>query len=299
MKEFWKQCKAWLKPGNLILLGLIVVCLLVYKGYQRLDQLWTDRTPPVITVTMPVAEVSVKDADGALLQGITAADETDGDVTSSMIVESVMLLDTTGRAEVRYAAFDRSGNVAKATREVRFTDYTRPEFTLNAPLLYVHGVAFDVLRDLGVQDVVDGDLQHRIKATSVDGESITTQGTHMVQFQVTNSLGDTVKLSLPVEVYAAGAYNARLTLTDYLVYLPKGGTFDAGSYLKEFIVGEEITDLQGGSRSGFTAKISGQPDMQNPGVYAVDYRITWQKNTTSSIRQEYTAYSRLIVIVEG
>ncbi len=299
MKAFWKQCKAWLKPGNLILLGLILACLLVYKGYQRLNLLWTDREPPVITITTPVVEASVKAENSALLQGMTAVDQKDGDVTAAMIVESVTLLDEKGRAEVQYAAFDRSGNVAKATREVRFTDYTRPKFTLNAPLLYVHGTSFDVLRDLGVQDVVDGSLQHRIKATAVDGEPITTQGTHTVQFQVTNSLGDTVKLSLPVEVYASGTYNAKLTLTNYLVYLPKGAAFDAAGYLKEFTVGKESIALQGGSMNGFTAKISGQPDMQTPGIYTVDYRLSRQENTTSAIRQEYTAYSRLIVIVEG
>ncbi len=299
MKAFWKQCKAWLKPGNLILLGLIVGCLLVYKGYQRLDLLWTDREAPVITVTMPVVEASVKASDSALLQGITAADSKDGDVTSSMIVEHVTLLDTTGRAEVHYAAFDRSGNVAKAVREVRFTDYTRPKFTLSGPLLYIHGTGFDVLRELGAQDVVDGDLKHRIKATSLDGEPITTQGTHTVRFQVTNSLGDAVSVQLPVEVYASGNYNAKLTLTDYLVYLPKGSTFDAGSYLHEFTVGKDSVSLQDGNLRGYTAKISGQPDMQTPGVYAVDYRLTWQEQTTAAIRQEYMAYSRLIVIVEG
>jgi hypothetical protein len=299
MKAFWKKCKAWQKPGNLILLGLIVACLLVYKGYQRLDVLWTDREAPVITVTMPVVEASVKASDRALLQGITAADNKDGDVTSAMIVENVTLLDASGRAEVHYAAFDRSGNVAKAVREVQFTDYTRPKFTLNAPLLYVHGTGFDVLRELGVQDVVDGDLKHRIKATSLDGEPISTQGTHTVRFQVTNSLSDVVSVQLPVEVYASGTYNAKLTLTDYLVYLPKGSEFDAGSYLDGFIVGKDSVSLRDGNLQGYTAKISGQPDMQTPGVYAVDYRLNWQEQTTSAIRQEYVAYSRLIVIVEG
>ena len=299
MKAFWKQCQRWLKPGNLILLGLITVCLLVYKGYQRLDLLWTDREAPVITVTIPVVEASVKASDSALLQGITATDNKDGDVTSSMIVEGITLLDTSGRAQVRYAAFDNAGNVAKAVREVRFTDYIRPKFTLNAPLLYVHGTGFDVLRELGVQDAVDGDLKHRVKATSLDGEPITTQGTHTVRFQVTNSLGDTVNIQLPVEVYASGTYNAKLTLTDYLIYLPKGSDFDAGHYLDEFTVGKDSVSLKNGNLQGYTAKISGQPDMQIPGVYAVDYRIIWQEQTTAAIRQEYIAYSRLIVIVEG
>ncbi len=299
MKAFWKQCKTWLKPGNLVLLVLIAGCLLVYKGYQRLDWMWTDRQPPMITVTMPVLETSVKASDSTLLQGITATDDRDGDVTASLIVESVVLLDTDGTAQVKYAAFDRAGNVAKAVRTVRFTDYVRPRFTLNGPLMYVYGTGFDVLHTIGAQDVIDGDLQHRITAVSVDGETITTQGTHTVRFKVTNSLGDTVKEELPVEVYAPGTYNAKLTLTDYLIYLPKGSAFEAGRYLDAFTMGNNSVSLQTGNMEGYTAKISGLPDMQTPGVYAVDYRIGYQEQSTSAIRQEYLAYSRLIVIVEG
>jgi hypothetical protein len=287
------------KGTNIILILLIAVCVAALFGYRMLHSLRTDSQPPEIKLEETIPELSVYDSREALLLGITALDKRDGDVSDLVVVERVSLLNADGQIMVSYAAFDRSGNVAKAVREVQFTDYTRPKFTLNAPLLYVHGTGFDVLRELGVQDVVDGDLKHRIKATSLDGEPISTQGTHTVQVQVTNSLGDTVKLRLPVEVYASGTYNAKLTLTDYLVYLPQGGTFDAAGYLKEFTAGKDSIALQGGNMNNFAAKISGLPDMQTPGVYAVDYRISRQEETTSAIRQEYVAYSRLIVIVEG
>ena len=54
--------------------------------------------------------------------------------------------------------------------------------------------------------MMDGDIQHRVRATALEEEAITALGTHQVRFQVNNALGDTRTLELPVEVYAADAY---------------------------------------------------------------------------------------------
>lgn len=290
-----------MKKYNWLLVLLILACLGGLYSYRMMERMRTDTTPPEITINIQNPEFSVQDDKAQLTEGLTATDSRDGDVTDSLVVESITLLGPDGSISVKYAAFDKAGNAAKITREAKFTDYVSPKFTLNGPLLYPQGRNFDVLSTVGATDALDGDIQHRVRATMVEDTSIANLGTHLVQFQVTNSLGDTVKQSFPVEVYAAEDYSASLTLTSYLVYLPKGTTFRAENYLNEFTLMGEETVLRNGLPEDYTMKNKGSVDTSQPGTYTVEYRVTYtdRHEVNPEYDRDYTAYSKLIVIVEG
>ena len=281
-----------MKKRNWLLLLAIAVCLALYVGYRAMDRLKTDTTPPQITFSDEAAEFSVHDPMDVLLRGVTAADTRDGDVTASLVVEQVRLLDPDGFLRIRYAAFDRSGNVTKADRTARYTDYESPRFSLEEPLLFTLNSGFDILKVIGASDALDGDIRHRIRATSLDNASVATLGSHQVEFRVTNSLGETVLLTLPVEVYAAGPY---------LIYLDAGTPFDPDRYLDSVTRNREKISLRNRTPEGFSVKVSGDVDTGIPGVYVVDYTITHslvnQYNPGNS--QISTGFSRLIVVVEG
>lgn len=290
-----------MKKRKLFQLLLILLCLAVYFGYRAADRLRTDTKAPEITISADTLEVSAQEPRTALLQGITAKDNADGDVTASLVVERIQLADQDGTVNVRYAAFDRSGNVAKADRQVRYTDYERPKFQLDAPLIYTQNSSFDVLNDIDAVDTLDGDISHRIRATSMDDASISSAGSHEVEFRVTNSLGDTVKIVLPVEVYAAGTYQAQLSLTNYLIYLEQGARFNANDYLNDFTLNRETTSLREGIPEHYNLRTTGTVDTQTPGVYEVSYRVSY--TVVNEFRPEdsqiYVGYSKLIVVVEG
>ena len=280
---------------------LIALCLVVFVAYRAVNQIVADTEAPKIAVDSQQLEVSVQDNKSVLLQGVTAMDNRHGDVTASLLVENIRLLDTDGTVTVTYAAFDRAGNVAKAQRQVRYTDYESPKFTLSAPLVFAQGSNFDVLNVIGAQDVMDGNIQHRIRATSMDATSVSTLGSHEVQFQVTSSLGDTAKEVFPVEVYAAGTYEAALTLTEYLVYVPVGTTFLAENYLEEFTLSQKTISLKNGLPNGYSLRTSGRVNTNSPGVYSVGFTVTYtpeNEGNTQMVRK-YTGYSKLIVVVEG
>lgn len=290
-----------MKKRNWLLLLLIALCLAAFFGYREYDQLRTDTRAPKIYLDEQPLEVSVADDRSALLTGVTASDNVDGDVTDSLVVESVNLLSSDGSISVGYAAFDSAGNVAKATREGRYVDYESPRFTLSAPLIYTLDRSFDVLGTVGAVDVIDGDIQHRVRATVKDGKAVTTLGSHRVQFQVTNSLGDTVSAIFPVEVLSPGIYNASLELTDYLVYLPRGSSFNAEDYLSSFTwLGEEYS-LEGGLPEDYALRTRGTVRTGYPGVYAIEYRVTYtdRDEKNPDFDRKYTGYSKLIVVVEG
>jgi len=290
-----------MRKGKWFWILLIVLSAAALAGYRSLETMRSDNRAPEIHLSGDSLEVSVTDPQSVLLQGITARDNKDGDVTDSLVVESITMLDSDGTVNVVYAAFDSAGNVAREERQVVYSDYISPRFTLKQPLIYNENSTFDVLSNIGATDVVDGDIQHRVRATTLGETQFGDGGNHVVQFQVTNSLGDTQTGNFPVEVMEADIYDADLELTQYIVYLPAGAPFNPASYLKNFVYQRNDITLSGRVPAGFDLETKGTVQTHNPGTYTVSYTLTYtevnEKNPANS--REYTAYSKLIVIVEG
>lgn len=288
-----------MKKKHIIYLILIAACVLVFFAYRGYENMASDNRAPKITVPEGIAELSVNSGKAELLAGVKAADDKDGDVSSSLVVESILLTGEKGEAKVSIAAFDKSGNVSKAIREVIYTDYESPKFTLNSSLTFPQNSGVDVLGVIKVNDIFDGDISHRIRATTLDEESITSPGVHNVEFKVTNSLGDTSELVLPVEIYSQGTYNASLSLKDYIIYLKKGDSFNRTDYLGSFTVGSEKTNLSANLPSGFYLRTEGEVNTDEAGVYSLSYYVTYQSQGTGyGAGQSYKAFSKLIVVVE-
>lgn len=283
-----------MKKKNLTLIIVLTLCLVLFVAFWMLKRQQTDTTPPQITIAdeTQIPAVSVRDPQSVLLQGITARDDRDGDVTASVIIERLASINDSCEVLVTYAAFDSSGNVAKASRTIRYTDYEGPRFSLTEPLIYTQGAYFDVLDAVVATDWVDGDIRHKIKTTLLDGAVLTDAGIHNVQFRVTNTLGDTEELVLPVEVQYAGSHSAQLSLTDYLIYLNAGSRFRAEDYLLELIWRNQRTDLTGRVPATMELTVDGTVDLLTPGIYPVTYTLTDDAKT-------WSAYSKLIVVVEG
>ena len=90
------------------------VILMALSVVLYLDE---DRTAPVIY--MEDVEMEYRDGmtDEELLAGVTASDETDGDVTGSLVVEKVSEVGN-GTVIVTVGARDRANNVAKASKVI-------------------------------------------------------------------------------------------------------------------------------------------------------------------------------------
>ena len=115
--------------GAVLCLAIAIVSQLVLHRPQ-------DHQPPKITMNQEEITLSVQDDPALLLAGVTAMDDYDGDVTAGMLVESVGTLAPDFTASVTYAAFDSAGNVSKASRRVRYSDYTGMRFHLDGPLVF-------------------------------------------------------------------------------------------------------------------------------------------------------------------
>lgn len=95
----------------LIVLGFINVLLIAAIVFWYINR---DNTPPVITQENEIVYDTTM-SDSELLMGAVAFDETDQDVSHTLVVEKVIVNQTTGVAMVTYGAMDRSGNIAKQT----------------------------------------------------------------------------------------------------------------------------------------------------------------------------------------
>lgn len=283
-----------MKRINVLLLMVLAVATGLFAGYHLWVHNRLDTVGPVLTIDEGILEVSVQDSEEALMQGIRAVDDRDGDVTATILVESIYGINDDNITTVTYAAFDRAGNVSKIQRQVRYKDYENPRFELYGSMTFTFGSGFDLLEYIGAVDVIEGDIGRRVHATLIsDTKGITAQGRHQVKLQVTNNLGDTVEMVMPVEVFDPEWYVADVELTDYMIYLERGADFKPRDYLKGFILRGEFIDVHSMVQSDIELEISNGVNTNEPGVYEVSYILSKSLNLNT-----YSGIARLIVVVE-
>lgn len=215
-----------------VLLAASVALFVVYnlREYQERDTLG-----PIIDMNSPEIYVSVSDPESQLLYGMTAKDAEDGDVTGSILVESISNFIEEDTRIVRYAAFDSSNNVTKASRRLIYTDYTPIVFTLDAPLRFpVSAYSRDYLSVLHARDCLDGDISDRVVFSADSVINTNTAADYQVTLEVTNSAGEIFRLPVTVTLYSPYEVTdaPTITLTNYLVYIGQGEALDPMEYLK-------------------------------------------------------------------
>lgn len=246
---------------------MFVVSLIFMLGSEWYLRRNRDDQPPTLSCSADVLEISVQADQSALLQGLTAQDDRDGDITDKIMVEHISGLINANTARVTYVVFDSSDNAAKYTRTVRYTDYQKPRFQLTAPLQYYVGDTITLQDRLSAIDMLDGDISEKIRLTA-SNLSNTLAGTYHVTVQVTNSLGDTTVLPLTISVESGSALRTPvIELTDYLIYLDAGSPFDPQQYLRK--VSDPAAANQQGSLN--QVEVLSEVEPEEPGVYEVTY----------------------------
>ncbi len=265
--------------------------------HSRVD----DNIPPRISMDSGSIEVSVNDDDEAILAGVTAADSNDGDVSDTLIVESMGQFLSTGRRNVTIAAFDSNSNIAKETREVIYTDYTSPRFSLEEPLIFPLN-SDSILDYITASDVLDGDITNQIKISQSTFVDTSTADDYETSFTVTNSAGDTVKLPVTITIYdrSVSGNAPDINLSEYLIYVAAGTKVTPWNYVTSVTMqGTQYEKAEDGNLYNFDMSqiltksdfsIKGEVDTNTPGTYEYTYKLTDSSNRTGTVR--------LIVVVE-
>lgn len=253
------------------------ICAVAFGAYLLGTRMTADHTPPVLTVPETAIQTSVQAEDKNLLFGIQAVDDRDGDISDKVIMEDITGIFEENKITITYAVFDKAGNVSRAQRTVEYTDYAPPKISLHAPLIFRADTDFNIFSAVGASDLLDGNLTGHVRGTmATPGDRLEDPGMHQVEFHVTNSLGDTVRLTLPVEVTELGHTQNDPLLTNYLVYRKVNTPFDPLIYIA-------------GESKGRAMVVTSQVNIEKPGTYTVDY---------VDQRGEEYGKTRLIVVVE-
>lgn len=262
-----------------ITIALFAAALLVYAGMRVYYERILDRVPPVIRCASDTLEISVEDPESALLSGVTAQDNRDGDLTGKIQVQGVSQLIGVDTAKVTYVVFDKAHNMGTVSRYVRYTDYQRPRFSLKTPPVVAAGsdaAVHALVSSLNATCLLDGDISDSIRVTTMklpEGE----EGVFELTIQAVNSLGDVQSLRLNLVASRNIPKSPPFALDDYVVYLKAGTPFSPKSCLQRVLGGEELV------------KVESNVDISTPGQYLVCY-------TYENEEIHYTAY--LTVVVE-
>lgn len=257
----------------LLILTLVIVTAL-YTMTTVSNQLSSKSSAPVIRCSSETLEISVTDDESVLLSGITASDDQDGDLTAKVRISGISKLIEDHTAKITYVVFDSDHNMASYTRYIRYTDYRSPRFSITEPLIYYQSESMTLLDRICVTDVIDGDITDSVRVSTLIATA--DPEIYSVALQVTNSMGDTVRLELPVIQITGFALRPEVYLSEYLVYLPQGSSFSADEYLL-YVTTPEGT----GSRDN--VRISGTVDTSTPGTYFVQYTYPYESTAGSSV----------------
>ena len=284
-----------------ILSGLILLSAIALVGYIRvLNGRTNDNIAPTITMDQNEITINVQDDESVLLEGVTAQDNRDGDVTDSLTVDNISTFNRDGKRYVTIAAFDKSNNVGKATREITYKDYRPPHFDITEPMIFTVGSS-KFFNAITANDVLDGDVTGNIHFEDNTRLLTNEAGDYDVTIQVKNSAGDVASLPLTITIMD-NSYNEkpRVALKHYVRYTKKNVKLNykklmdcvyIGNRKYELVKGEEIEKETIG-RDRIRINDDGV-NYDKTGIYDVTYKLTVEQG-----EEKVTGTTKLIVVVE-
>lgn len=263
------------KKKNILCIALLMFSLAVFIFYIQYEKATNDTTAPVLSCESDTITASVLVTEEELLKGVTAQDNKDGDVTDTIVIQSISNFIKDNERIITYAAIDKDMNVGRTERTLVYNDYTPPTFTLSKPLSYVVGSRINILENINATSTVDGDISQKVRYGLGSIIDNLTPGSYPIEFRVTDSCGQTSYLNTEIEIYDNNLSGIGVELTKYLTYIKKGGEFYPEKYFRSSTIEGDLN-------------IVNPVDTSKPGTYNVDYFI----NAVNA-----TGKSRLIVVV--
>ena len=297
-----------LRKTRIFVVIFFIISVLLFGGYTLIRAVTVDRTLPIIEMDSDEVTISVKGGDAAILEGIKASDEKDGDITGNLFVESKSTFIEKGIFKATIAVADSDNHVTKVERKVTYSDYRSPQFTLTEPLKFLttreNRDDLNIAESLTANDVVDGNISNKIKISSEYSINGYTPGDYKMEFIVTNSMGDTSRLPVTVNIYSALEENGlpEIILSNYLINIPVGEGADIAALIDQieyhnetFRRGEDGNLYNGefdaeGNPIMFdwsAIQIDTDADWNTPGVYEVKITFTDEAANLSNFTRCY------------
>ena len=261
-----------LKYVRIILIVLFVLALAGAGGLYFYAYTHEDTSPPAFRCDSELVEVSVKDPAQALLQGLYAYDNVDGDLTAKIRVKEVSTLINATDVTVTYIVFDEASNYATYSRTARYLDYAPPRFHLARPMIFNVGQTVSFRDAISVTDLREGNISGRLKLEESTVIS-NTPGTYRARLSASNRMGDTIYLPLTVQIIDSSISRPTINLTDYLIYVEQGERVYPRHYIES--VSDPMSEDMEHAISRYKVSVNDKNlDSSTPGVYEIYYYYT-------------------------
>ena len=236
-----------MKKGLVAMLFLACAALLAGNVVVYIGE---DRNGPEISVPQEEITYVAGTDTSALLNGVTAQDDRDGDVTDTVTIESIIPNANQTGASVVYVAKDSKNNVTKETRTILYST--------DANQAAAQAAAEQVAADqAAAEQAAQGDAAGESAQTTDDGAA-----------------------QNEAAIAALSAESPRFYLTQYSVELERGAELNELSYVQDISDDEDSRDeLYQGIR------ISGKVDTNTPGEYTLEYHVVDSDGNNSNVAQ--------------
>lgn len=279
-----------MKQVRIIVCLFFVVACACYGAYTAKSILMDDKNAPVISFEEEEVVVGKEATSEELLQGVTAVDKEDGDLTDRIQIASMSRIDNQGCRTIQYIVFDDANLLGTAGRTVRYEGYISPRIYLKSPLrLSVRDFnTGNYDWNITVSDFIDGDLSDKVRVTYGTLMEKVQAGTYSITFQVNNSAGDSCVVPMELVLYDDTTETGKFypLLREYIVYTTLDKKIDPSSYLQgiessseSYIFGNSETPA---NISASGVAIQSNVDYSKAGVYTVVYSYTSSDNITAS-----------------
>ena len=289
-----------MKSVRTIICAVFLFSCVVFAFYLVKTHQLEDHTPPVITCDKDEITVSVSADDTALLKGVTAEDDKDGDITDSVRVSAMTHFIDKAKRTITYIVFDQANQAGTAQRTVMYSDYESPKIYLSEPLRYSlsERSKANPAEYMTAEDCLDGDVTKQIRMSLGDDYYNSVAGDYDVTAQVTNSAGD-VRV-VPLQVTFVDNSNREESmkyypvLSEYIVYTGVDEKVSLASYITGVKRGNGVYSFEDDAEylpfTKSAINVEHEIDYAKPGTYPVEYSYT----TEEGIK----AVTRLYVVVE-
>ena len=287
------------KVRTIVIMFFLASCA-IFSMYIFKTHMVEDNTPPEISCDSDEISVSVNAEDAEILQGVTAVDNRDWDITDSVTISSMSHFISKGRRTVTYIVFDKANQAGSIQRTLTYTDYTSPKIHLIKPLRYTPSEAdkANLLEYMTAEDCLDGDITNQIRTTLSDSYYSLEPGEYELMIQVSNSAGDVCAVPVNVEIVDSSDREENNKsypmLSEYIVYTGVNQELDLDSYLSGIIQGtNEYTFEKDEKYLEITKEditVTSHVDYSKEGVYTVEY--------TYEGKEAPAAVTKLYVVVE-
>lgn len=246
----------------------LTVIAVVLTALSVLTVILSDSQGPVITVEQKSITYVNGDDKTSLLDGVSAYDAVDGDVTVSLIVKDITVLNSGDTAKVTYAARDNSNNISEAYRIVTYVDsdenYSEPD------------------DEAMFQEITEGEVtEAEVSAENTEAQATeepvedNTQETEEPTEEVKEEPQEEEKPEESEKPQPKATDNKpedktpKITLKQKTVNINVGQTFNPSDYIKS-------------KENASSIEIDGAINVMAPGTYPLTFKVTGPDGKTAS-----------------